>query len=86
MKVSISSLLPRVIWQVLTKVARTIDFDIARSILVPLYASPDYNGSALEIILKANNEMHSLKFGARAELYKFQQALTGYEVVDQHME
>ncbi|KAM7202919.1 hypothetical protein V8F20_004166 [Naviculisporaceae sp. PSN 640] len=68
--------------------ARTIDFDIARSILIPMYASPDYsaNGCPLEMVLKTNNEMHSLKFASRAELYKFQQAVTGYEVVDQHME
>ncbi|KAK4210057.1 hypothetical protein QBC37DRAFT_429290 [Rhypophila decipiens] len=66
--------------------SRTIDFDIAKSSLVPLYASTDYTSGPLELILKAKNEMHSLKFGRRAELYKFQQALTGYEVVDEHME
>lgn len=83
---SIPSFLLKVI--VLTDPARTVDFDIARSLLIPLYASPEYNVNAgsLEMILKTNNEMHSLKFASRAELYKFQQALTGYEVVDNHME
>ncbi|KAK0716831.1 hypothetical protein B0T26DRAFT_675247 [Lasiosphaeria miniovina] len=62
---------------------RPIEFNIATAFLIPRYASI-YGGEPLELILKVRDEMHPLVFSSPYDLYRFQQALTGYEVVDQY--
>ncbi|KAK3900365.1 hypothetical protein C8A05DRAFT_36016, partial [Staphylotrichum tortipilum] len=61
------------------------DFDIATSTLEPLYTSPDGN-APLELMLSDKKGMHRLAFSSESDLYLFQQAVTGYQVVDEYME
>jgi hypothetical protein len=61
-----------------------IDFDISKASLIPHYVSPDET-DPLELVLKDGRDMHRLVFCSRSDLYVFQQAVTGYEVVDQYM-
>ncbi|KAK0389709.1 hypothetical protein NLU13_3282 [Sarocladium strictum] len=63
---------------------RRVDFDLEHTSLVPRYASPD-GKEPLEMVLKPRDEMFRLEFFTRSDLYLFQQALTGYEVVDNYM-
>lgn len=63
---------------------RPIDFDISTACLIPCYVLPDESGP-LELVLNDGREMRRLRFHERSHLYKFQQALTGYEVVDGYM-
>jgi hypothetical protein len=65
-------------------VARRVDFDLDSTSLVPRYASPT-GQEPLEIILKPRNEEFRLVFCSRIDLYGFQQALTGYQVMDNYM-
>ncbi|KAK3366785.1 hypothetical protein B0T24DRAFT_368237 [Lasiosphaeria ovina] len=62
---------------------RPIEFNIATASLIPRYASFN-GGEPLELILKVRGEMHPLVFSSPSDLYRFQQALTGYEVVDRY--
>jgi hypothetical protein len=64
--------------------ARVVDIDLATACLIPRYASPDER-EPLEMVLKSRDDMFRLEFGSRADLYLFQQALTGYKVVDEYM-
>ncbi len=66
------------------KQTRPVDFDIAKARLIPRYVSPD-GTDPLELVLEDGREMHRLGFCTRSDLYTFQQALTGYEVVDGYM-
>ncbi|KAH6682111.1 hypothetical protein F5X68DRAFT_23945 [Plectosphaerella plurivora] len=63
---------------------RTVDFDLDNACLTPRYASCG-GSDALEVILEYRGETFELEFTSRPELYLFQQALTGYEVVDNYM-
>ncbi|KAK3381240.1 hypothetical protein B0H63DRAFT_475150 [Podospora didyma] len=63
---------------------RPIDFDLSTACLIPRYASFN-GGEPLEMVLRASGEMHPLVFLSRPDLLKFQQALTGYEVVDNYI-
>ncbi|KAK3314223.1 hypothetical protein B0H66DRAFT_484221 [Apodospora peruviana] len=67
------------------RMPRPIDFDLSTASLIPRYASYEQPES-LELVLKLSDEMYSLVFFTRPDLYKFQQALTGYEVVDRYMQ
>lgn len=62
-----------------------IDFDVAKATLETRYTSPDGAGP-LELVLNDGKDMHRLVFCSRPDLYLFQQALTGYQVVDEYME
>ncbi|KAK3681807.1 hypothetical protein B0T22DRAFT_494789 [Podospora appendiculata] len=65
---------------------RPVNFDIRNACLIPCYATHDGRDAPLEMVLRVGDELHPLVFCSRADLYRFQQALTGYEVVDQYME
>ncbi|KAK3331586.1 hypothetical protein B0T19DRAFT_352359 [Cercophora scortea] len=65
---------------------RPVNFDIRTACLIPRYATHDGRDGPLEMVLRVGDELHPLVFCSRADLYRFQQALTGYEVVDRYME
>ncbi|KAK3361359.1 hypothetical protein B0T24DRAFT_584958 [Lasiosphaeria ovina] len=65
---------------------RVVDFDISTSVLNPVYALPSRQRVPLEVLLEENNNIHRLVFLHRVDLYKFQQALTGFKVVDDYAE
>ena len=61
-----------------------MDFDLETSSLIPRYASPDEE-QPLEMVLKLRDEIFPFEFYSRDDLYRYQQALTGYEVIDDYM-
>ncbi|KAK3389699.1 hypothetical protein B0H63DRAFT_518935 [Podospora didyma] len=65
---------------------RVVDFDISSSVLNPVYALPSRQRVPLEVLLEENNNIHRLVFLHRSDLYRFQQALTGFKVVDDYAE
>lgn len=68
---------------------RVVDFDIHAARLIPIYADPaadDGSVPPLEIIIEENSNSHSYVFLNRSDLLQFQEALTGFEVVDGYME
>jgi hypothetical protein len=66
-------------------VATPIEIDIATAQLVPRYAFHD-GKEGLKMLLIQPDKMTRLDFRTRQELYLFQQALTGYKVVDDYMQ
>lgn len=68
---------------------RVVDFDIQAARLIPIYADPTTDeGSVppLEIIIEENDRSHSYVFLDMSDLLQFQEALTGFEVVDGYTE
>ncbi|KAL2140788.1 hypothetical protein VTI28DRAFT_3263 [Corynascus sepedonium] len=65
---------------------RTVDFDITSAVLNPVYASPSNENAPFEIILEENHNSHIIRFVNREDLFMFQQALTGFQVVDDYAE
>lgn len=68
---------------------KVVDFNTHTARLIPLYADPittDGSLPPLEIVLDENNSSHSYVFLDRSELLQFQEALTGFEVVDGYIE
>ncbi len=63
-----------------------MDFDITRAVVIPVYALPKSENSPYEITLEENHNVHKLQFAYRQDLFKFQQALTGFKVVDNYAE
>ncbi|OAR02391.1 hypothetical protein LLEC1_07097 [Akanthomyces lecanii] len=71
--------------------SRIIDFNIHGARLIPIYADPipfptpdAISLPAQEIVLEENNTSHSYVFLNRSELLQFQEALTGFKVVDEY--
>jgi hypothetical protein len=55
--------------------------------MVPVYALPNSREDApLEITIVENYQIHRLRFVHREDLFAFQQALTGFKVVDNYAE
>lgn len=68
---------------------RVVDFDIHAARLIPIYADPTTDEESvppLEIIIEENSISHSYFFLDRSDLLQFQEALTGFEVVDGYAE
>lgn len=61
----------------------SVNIDMAKASLVPQYATPDAT-QPLVLILSDGQHQRRLAFRQRADMYLFQQALTGYEVVDNY--
>ena len=57
-----------------------VDFDITRTTLIPVRMED----SPFEVILEENHRHHKLQFIHRQDLFKFQQALTGYKAMDKY--
>ena len=70
----------------INNVGRTVDFDITSAVLNPVYASPSNENAPFEIILEENHNSHIIRFVNREDLFMFQQALTGFQVVDDYAE
>ncbi|KAK0627975.1 hypothetical protein B0T14DRAFT_146694 [Immersiella caudata] len=63
-----------------------VDFDIREASLVPHYAAPGEDIQPLVLLLNnGRGQTYRLVFRERGELCRFQQALTGYKVVDNYM-
>ncbi|KAK0645373.1 hypothetical protein B0T16DRAFT_411086 [Cercophora newfieldiana] len=62
-----------------------VNIDMSIASLVPQYATPDGAQPLVLILNDGRDHMHRLAFRDKGELYLFQQALTGYEVVDSYM-
>ncbi|KAK0641920.1 hypothetical protein B0T16DRAFT_461943 [Cercophora newfieldiana] len=62
----------------------TVRIYMAKASLVPQYATPD-GSQPLLLFLYDGHDMHRLVFRTPEDLYLFQQALTGYEVLDNYM-
>lgn len=61
----------------------SIEFNIMTAILNPLYPmAGDEESPPLEMILRSINKTRILKFCNQQDMFAFQQALTGYMVVD----
>lgn len=55
--------------------------------LNPVYAlSGTTPGGSFEMILEANNKIHRLGFCTLDDVFLFQQAVTGFKVVDNYFE
>ncbi len=65
---------------------RAVDFDMMSATLNPVYATPSDENAPLEVVLEYNRTSYGIKFVKRHDLFMFQQALTGFEVVEDYME
>ena len=66
-----------------------IDFDTRNAALIPIYADPvGQRGMPppLEIVLEENHNLHRYVFINMQDLLLFQQAITGFKVVENYME
>jgi len=63
-----------------------VDFDITFAVLDALYALPGSEHMPFEVTLTENHNTHKLCFVRQADLFLFQQALTGFKVVDNYAE
>lgn len=63
-----------------------VDFDVTTAKLNPVYALSGAHGGPFEMILEANNKIHRLGFCTLDDVFLFQQAVTGFKVVDNYFE
>jgi hypothetical protein len=63
---------------------RSINVDLGRSRFIPLYATTTSTNSALNVNFQGDRlaaGSTALSFKKRSDLFKFQHAITGYQVV-----
>lgn len=63
-----------------------VDFDVTTAKLNPVYALSGAHNKPFEMILEANNKIHRLGFCTLDAVFLFQQAVTGFKVVDNYIE
>lgn len=63
----------------------SVNIDLAIASLVPQYATPDATQPLVLILNDGQHHAHRLVFREVGDLYLFQRALTGYEVLDNYM-
>lgn len=69
--------------------SQTIDINIRKTALIPIYANPLGKGGTpppLQIIVEDSTARYSFEFMELKGLLLFQQALTGFRVVEDFME
>ena len=72
-----------------TEEPKVLDFDVCSAALIPVYADPMGDSTApppLEVIIEENGIQHHYVFVRLQDVLSFQQALTGFKVVDGYME
>jgi hypothetical protein len=72
-----------------TEEPKVVDFDIRSAVLIPVYADPVGQGATvppLEIIIEENHIPYHYLFDHLQDVLLFQQALTGFKVVDNYTE